>query len=92
MAIPVEPAPAESAEYRKQLAESYGFRKIGEDLPDSVTLKDVISSLPKKVIFLKIYVMYDSSIFMPIISSAHCEKENLSRSMYDSYIFMPLHI
>ncbi|XP_057415884.1 omega-6 fatty acid desaturase, chloroplastic [Lotus japonicus] len=49
VAIPVEPAPAESAEYRKQLAESYGFRKIGEDLPDNVTLKDVISSLPKKV-------------------------------------------
>ncbi|TKY54705.1 Omega-6 fatty acid desaturase [Spatholobus suberectus] len=49
VAIPVQPAPAESAEYRKQLAENYGFRQIGEQLPDDVTLKDVINSLPKKV-------------------------------------------
>ena len=49
VAIPVESSPVESAEYRKQLAESYGFRQIGEPLPDNVTLKDVIGSLPKKV-------------------------------------------
>nr|AFK34579.1 unknown [Medicago truncatula] len=49
VAIPVEPAPVESAEYRKQLAERYGFEQIGEPLPDNVTLKDVITSLPKKV-------------------------------------------
>ncbi|RZB55731.1 Omega-6 fatty acid desaturase, chloroplastic, partial [Glycine soja] len=49
VAIPVQPAPVESAEYRKQLAEDYGFRQIGESLPDDVTLKDVINSLPKEV-------------------------------------------
>lgn len=49
VAIPLEPAPVESAEYRKELAERYGFNQIGEPLPDSVTLKDVITSLPKKV-------------------------------------------
>ncbi|GAU18329.1 hypothetical protein TSUD_202180 [Trifolium subterraneum] len=49
VAIPVEPAPVESVEYRKQLAERYGFEQIGEPLPDNVTLKDVITSLPKKV-------------------------------------------
>lgn len=69
VAIPVEPAPAESAEYRKQLAESYGFRKIGEPLPDNVTLKDVISSLPKKVIFRKIYVMFCSIRSSPLYFS-----------------------
>jgi len=60
VAIPVEPAPVESAEYRKQLAERYGFEQIGEPLPDSVTLKDVITSLPKKVGFFKIYIMFCS--------------------------------
>jgi omega-6 fatty acid desaturase (delta-12 desaturase) len=60
VAIPVEPAPVESVEYRKQLAERYGFEQIGEPLPDNVTLKDVITSLPKKVVFLKIYVMFCS--------------------------------
>jgi omega-6 fatty acid desaturase (delta-12 desaturase) len=60
VAIPVEPAPVESLEYRKQLAERYGFEQIGEPLPDNVTLKDVITSLPKKVVFLKIYVMFCS--------------------------------
>lgn len=60
VAIPVEPAPVESAEYRKQLAERYGFEQIGEPLPDNVTLKDVITSLPKKVGFLMIYVMFCS--------------------------------
>lgn len=62
MAIPVQPAPVESAEYRKQLAEDYGFRQVGEPLPDDVTLKDVINSLPKEVLFFKIYVMFYSII------------------------------
>lgn len=49
VAAPVAPSSADSAEYRKQLAESYGFRKIGEPLPDNITLKDVMDTLPKKV-------------------------------------------
>ena len=52
VAIPAAPSPAESTDYRKQLSESYGFRQIGEPLPDNVTLKDIISSLPKKVVLL----------------------------------------
>lgn len=50
IAIPVAPSPPDSAEYRKQLSESYGFKQIGEPLPDNVTLKDVIDTLPKKVV------------------------------------------
>ncbi|MBA0728522.1 hypothetical protein Golax_001415, partial [Gossypium laxum] len=52
VAVPVRPSSADSAdsaEYRKQLAETYGFRQIGEPLPDNVTLKDVIDTLPRKV-------------------------------------------
>ncbi|KAG6770179.1 hypothetical protein POTOM_025851 [Populus tomentosa] len=49
VAAPVAPSSADSAEYRKQLAESYGFRQIGEPLPDSITLKDVMDTLPKKI-------------------------------------------
>lgn len=71
MAIPVEPAPAESAEYRKELAESYGFKQIGEPLPDNVTLKDVINSLPKKVAFLMIYVMFYSITTFVLNMSGH---------------------
>ncbi|KAF1867794.1 hypothetical protein Lal_00050228 [Lupinus albus] len=49
VAIPVQPSSLESAEHRKQLAQTYGFNQIGEQLPGNVTLKDVIDSLPKKV-------------------------------------------
>ena len=47
MAIPVSP---DTAKYREQLAESYGFKQIGEPLPDNVTLNDVIYTLPKEVL------------------------------------------
>ncbi|CAI8605222.1 unnamed protein product [Vicia faba] len=49
VAIPLEPAPVEYAEYRKELAERYDFNQIGEPLPETLTLKDVITSLSKKV-------------------------------------------
>lgn len=51
VAVPVAPSSssADSAEYRKQLSESYGFEKIGEPLPENVRLKDIIESLPKEV-------------------------------------------
>ncbi|EEF29426.1 Omega-6 fatty acid desaturase, chloroplast precursor, putative [Ricinus communis] len=49
VATPVARSSADSAEYRKQLAESYGFRQIGEPLPGNVTLKYIIDTLPKKV-------------------------------------------
>lgn len=49
VAVPVAPPSADSAEDREQLAESYGFRHIGEDLPDNVTLKDIMDTLPKEV-------------------------------------------
>ncbi|KAK1395876.1 Omega-6 fatty acid desaturase, chloroplastic [Heracleum sosnowskyi] len=49
VAAPVAPSPTDSADYRKQLCESYGFRQIAEPLPDNITLKNVIDSLPQKV-------------------------------------------
>lgn len=53
VAVPVAPPsafpPTDNTEYLKQLAESYGFQQIGEPLPDEVTLRDIITSLPKKV-------------------------------------------
>ncbi|KAG2665100.1 hypothetical protein I3843_16G110400 [Carya illinoinensis] len=49
VAIPVVTSPTDSADYRKKLAESYGFKQIGEPLPEDVKLKDVIDTLPKKV-------------------------------------------
>lgn len=53
VAVPVAPSSgdSDSTEYRKQLAESYGFRQIGEPLPDNVTLRNVIDTLPKEVLF-----------------------------------------
>lgn len=52
VAVPVAPptASADSAEYRKQLSESYGFNQIGEPLPENVRLKDIVESLPKEVL------------------------------------------
>lgn len=49
VAVPFAPSSAEDADHRKQLAESFGFKKIGESLPDDVTLRDVVDTLPKKV-------------------------------------------
>lgn len=53
VAVPAAPSvpspPTDNAEYLKQLAQSYGFQQIGEPLPDDVTMRDIITSLPKKV-------------------------------------------
>ncbi|KAJ4913611.1 hypothetical protein Rs2_08232 [Raphanus sativus] len=50
VSVPVAPPPsADSAEDREHLAESYGFKQIGQDLPDNVTLKDIMDTLPKEV-------------------------------------------
>ncbi|KAG8372580.1 hypothetical protein BUALT_Bualt12G0080800 [Buddleja alternifolia] len=49
VAVSVAPTPADNAEHRQQLCQSYGFRQIGECLPDNVTLRDIIDTLPKKV-------------------------------------------
>nr|AGW21689.1 omega-6 fatty acid desaturase [Solanum commersonii] len=49
VAVPIAPSPLDSAEERKRLSEQYGFRKIGEPLPDNVTMRDITESLPKKV-------------------------------------------
>lgn len=53
VAVTVAPSPAaDNAEYREQLCHEYGFRQIGEPLPDNVTLRHIIDTLPKKVPFL----------------------------------------
>ncbi|KAL8138563.1 hypothetical protein V2J09_004564 [Rumex salicifolius] len=53
VAVPMAPSEssfaADNAEFSKQLAEKYGFQQIGEPLPDNVTMRDIITSLPKKV-------------------------------------------
>lgn len=81
VSIPVQPAPAESAEYRKQLAENYGFRQIGEHLPDDVTLKDVINSLPKKVLVIINIIIYISVMFFIASTSSLNRNFVLSCSM-----------
>uniref|UniRef100_A0A2P2LBA9 Omega-6 fatty acid desaturaseic n=1 Tax=Rhizophora mucronata TaxID=61149 RepID=A0A2P2LBA9_RHIMU len=49
MAIQVAPSSVDGFQFRKQLAESFGFKQVGEPLPENVTLKDVMDTLPKKV-------------------------------------------
>jgi len=52
-AVPTVAAPADagslSAEDRAALAQELGYRTIGADLPEDVTLTQVISSLPREV-------------------------------------------
>lgn len=58
-AVAVPSAPIETSEpfrsplsdpaERERLAKEYGFRQIGEPLPDDVTLRQVVESLPKEV-------------------------------------------
>ncbi|KAL2929952.1 Omega-6 fatty acid desaturase chloroplastic [Bienertia sinuspersici] len=53
VAVPTSPPspslPTDNTKYLKQLADSYGFKQIGEPLPEDVTLRDIVASLPKKV-------------------------------------------
>ncbi|CAI0427498.1 unnamed protein product, partial [Linum tenue] len=65
VAFPVVSSSADGAEYRKQLAESYGFRQIGEDLPDDVTLKQIIDTLPKEV-----FEIDDAKAWKSVLTSA----------------------
>lgn len=57
VAVSVAPSPAGNAEERQQLCQEYGFRQIGEPLPDNVTLRDIIETLPKKVFSSLIYAV-----------------------------------
>lgn len=82
VAVPVaspsaESSPADSSACLKQLCDSYGFRQIGQPLPENVTLKDIINSLPKKVMDL----CYKTTIILSPCASA---------SMSWSYLHMTL--
>lgn len=41
--------PLEDPAERERLAKEYGFRKIGEPLPDNITLRQIVETLPKEV-------------------------------------------
>ena len=47
--LPVTPPLLDDEGERKQMAEDYGFTQIGDELPDNITLKDVMDTLPKEV-------------------------------------------
>lgn len=49
-AVTASPTFLDNAEERKLLAEKYGFMQIGKPLPDIITMKDVMDTLPKKVL------------------------------------------
>lgn len=48
-ALPVTPPLLDDEIKRQQMSEDYGFKQIGEQLPDNVTLKDVMDTMPKEV-------------------------------------------
>ena len=45
----LEPAAGLNAAERAQLAEQLGYRQIGAELPDGVSLSDIVQTLPKEV-------------------------------------------
>lgn len=47
--LPISPSLLDNEEQRLKMCENYGFTQIGEPLPDNITLKDVMETLPKKV-------------------------------------------
>ncbi|KAL9326089.1 hypothetical protein ACSQ67_006734 [Phaseolus vulgaris] len=62
VAVPVQqPAPVESVEYRKQLAEDYGFRQIAEPLPSDVFEIDDVKAWKSVLISATSYAL---GIFM----------------------------
>lgn len=58
VAVPVSAPVVGNDEERKQMCENYGFTQIGEPLPDDVTMRDIISTLPKKVFWEKPQVKF----------------------------------
>lgn len=58
-----------SDEDRAALAEQLGYRKIGKELPDDVTLTDVIKSLPKEVFEINPVKAW-SAVFITLASVA----------------------
>ena len=58
---------------RAALAEQLGFRTIGKELPDSVTLQDIIKSMPSEVFEFNMFKAW-GAVFIAIAS--------LSLSMY----------
>ncbi|KAL3629616.1 Omega-6 fatty acid desaturase, chloroplastic [Castilleja foliolosa] len=65
VAVPVAPFPADDVENRQKLCEDYGFQQIGEPLPDNVTLRDIIDTLPKKV-----FELDDMKAWKSVLTSA----------------------
>jgi len=59
-------------EQRAQLAKDLGYRKIGKELPDSVTLNDVVKSMPQEVFELDHGKAW-RAVFTSIIAMAACE-------------------
>lgn len=47
--VPISPSLLVNDIQRSDMCKTYGFMKIGEAVPDNVTLKDIIATLPKKV-------------------------------------------
>lgn len=47
--MPLAPSSLSDQEERNHISEKYGFTQIGEPVPDNVTLKNVIDSLPQEV-------------------------------------------
>ncbi|KAG6504782.1 hypothetical protein ZIOFF_037129 [Zingiber officinale] len=48
-AVTASPTFLDNAEERKLLAEKYGFMQIGKPLPNNITMKDIMDTLPKKL-------------------------------------------
>lgn len=59
----LEPQPQLNGAERAELAEKLGYRKIGAELPDDVSLTDIISSMPKEVRHTSSYLRTQESRF-----------------------------
>jgi omega-6 fatty acid desaturase (delta-12 desaturase) len=46
---PAVPISQLSLEERQKLAEQWGYKSIGAELPDGVTLTDIVKSMPQEV-------------------------------------------
>jgi hypothetical protein len=72
VAAPIAPpsSPLEDAGERQRLAEEYGFTQIGEPVPEEVTLKKVIDSMPPEVSKLRRLVVAENLIrcFIVVVS------------------------
>jgi hypothetical protein len=60
---------------KRKMCEMYGFTQIGDPVPDNITLKDIMDTLPKKVLPHSLYYLVASVLLQTVSQTALNQKQ-----------------